>query len=144
MNWGYKILLVYIIFVAGIGVLIYKSTGINTDLVTTDYYEKELKYQQKIDEMKRTNALSSTLQCKVDNNQIVILFPEEMKGKETTANILLYCPSDKKKDISLDSRTSDGSIKMPINPQNKGAHELKVSWQTNGLSYYSEEKLFIQ
>ena len=51
MNWGYKILLVFAVFVAGILFLVYKSSNQKMDLVTTDYYEKELKYQQKIDAM---------------------------------------------------------------------------------------------
>ena len=50
MNWGYKILMVYVIFIAGILLLVFKSSSQNQDLVTEDYYEQELKYQQKIDE----------------------------------------------------------------------------------------------
>ena len=46
MNWGYKILTVYIIFIAGILFLVFKSSNQNQDLVTKDYYEQELKYQQ--------------------------------------------------------------------------------------------------
>ena len=59
MNWGYKILMVYILFVAGIMVMVFMSSTQNTDLVTTDYYEKELVYQQKIDQISRTSALSA-------------------------------------------------------------------------------------
>ena len=46
MNWGYKIILVYVLFVAGIVFLVVRSSMENTDLVTSDYYEKELKYQR--------------------------------------------------------------------------------------------------
>ena len=59
MNWGYKILTVYIIFIAGILLLVFKSSTQNQDLVTKDYYEQELKYQQVIDATERANALSS-------------------------------------------------------------------------------------
>ena len=50
MNWGYKIMIVYLVFVAGIAVMVYNSAMQNIDLVTPDYYAKELKYQEKIDE----------------------------------------------------------------------------------------------
>ena len=56
MNWGYKILLVYLIFILGILFMVFKSSTQKTDLVTTDYYAKELKYQEKIDEMKQVVA----------------------------------------------------------------------------------------
>ena len=43
MNWGYKIVLVYIVFITGIVTLVYKSSAQNQDLVVNDYYEQELK-----------------------------------------------------------------------------------------------------
>ena len=61
MNWGYKILLVYVVFVAGIMFLVFKSSSQKMDLVTTDYYAKELKYQQKIDAMNKVQKLSDTV-----------------------------------------------------------------------------------
>jgi hypothetical protein len=49
MSWGKGIILVFVVFVLGIGVLVYRSMTKNIDLVTTNYYEKELKYQEQID-----------------------------------------------------------------------------------------------
>jgi hypothetical protein len=61
MNWGYKILFVYAIFITGILFMVFKSATQKMDLVTPDYYAKELKYQEKIDESNRVNALSEEL-----------------------------------------------------------------------------------
>ena len=61
MNWGYKILIVYIVFIAGIVTLVYKSSVQNQDLVVNDYYDQELKYQDKIDAVLRTNNLKSAV-----------------------------------------------------------------------------------
>ncbi len=85
MNWGYKILFVYLFFIAGILVLVYKSSSQKVDLVTKDYYQKELKYEQKIDEAERAQSLSSPLQYEVNHNKVSIYFPEEMRGKKITA-----------------------------------------------------------
>ena len=43
MSWGTKILIVFILFVGGILFMVIKSSIQKTDLVTTDYYAKELK-----------------------------------------------------------------------------------------------------
>jgi len=40
MNWGYKILFVYIAFVAGILAMVFGSSSQKVDLVTPDYYAK--------------------------------------------------------------------------------------------------------
>lgn len=75
MNWGYKILTVYIIFVAGILFLVFKSSFQKQDLVVHDYYEQELKFQQRIDETERANALSADVKYLIREKEIIISFP---------------------------------------------------------------------
>ena len=77
MNWGYKILVVYIVFVLAILFMVFKSSMQKTDLVTTDYYAKELKYQQKIDEIKRADALSAPVKYEIKDNELIIVFPKD-------------------------------------------------------------------
>ena len=57
LSWGYKIAFVYIIFVAGIGFLVFKASSQKFDLVTKDYYDQELKYQEVIDQAANTAML---------------------------------------------------------------------------------------
>ena len=45
INWGWRIVILYSGFVLLILFLVYKTTTVNDDLVTTDYYAKELKFQ---------------------------------------------------------------------------------------------------
>ena len=99
MNWGYKILLVYAVFVSGIMFLVFKSSSQKVDLVTTDYYAKELKYQQKINAMNRVQDLSDTVKYEMDKGKLIIEFPKDFSGTKVTGNVVLYCPSDENKDI---------------------------------------------
>ena len=99
MNWGNKILIVYIVFVSGIGFMVYKASTQNADLVTTGYYAKELKYQEKIDEVKRVSALSAPVEFTIKDNTLTIQFPKDFAGKQLAGEVVLYCPSDEKKDI---------------------------------------------
>ena len=142
MNWGYKILMVYAFFVAGILFLVFKSSSQKMDLVTTDYYEKELKYQQKIDETNRVNALSAQVSCEIKNGDLIIIFPKDFAGKNVTGEATLYCPSDEDKDATQKFNILDTALIVPI-PSKKNAYELHLSWQANGLNYYYEKKIFI-
>lgn len=143
MNWGYKILTVYIIFVVGILFLVFKSSSQNQDLVTTDYYEQELKYQQKIDETERANALSTEVKYEIGNQEINISFPGEMNGKKLSANVLLYCTADKSKDIEKEMTTENAQLHIALPAANKGLHELRINWTANGTSYYYQHKIMI-
>jgi nitrogen fixation protein FixH len=143
MNWGTKILIVYIAFVLGIIFMVYKSSTQNTDLVTTDYYTKELKYQDKIDEGKRVAALSDSVAYSIKNNALTIQFPKDFAGRQLAGEALLYCPSDENKDLKKSFKLKDESLQMQIPAGRKGLFELHLSWQDGSVTYYIEKKIII-
>lgn len=143
MNWGAKIVAVYILFIAGILFMVFKSSNQKTDLVTGNYYEKELKYQEKIDEMNRVVALSAPVEFNIEGGELVIRFPKDFEGKKLTGEAVLYCPSDEKKDLKNSFTLQDEPLKISIPAINTGLHELHLSWQENGVTYYFEKKIFI-
>ena len=144
MNWGTKIAVIFGVFVAGILFMVLKSSQQNIDLVTPDYYEQELKYQDVIEASRRTAALGKTITFSLKDDMIDIVFPEEMRGQEIKGMVWLYCMADQQKDLKRDFTTSSGLFHMPYNAFNKGNYALKVSWQAAGLTYYHEQKLIIQ
>lgn len=143
MNWGYKIIIVYVIFVAGILFLVIKASTQKTDLVTADYYAQELKYQDKIDQQKRSDALSAPVQFRIKDKQLIISFPEELKGKKIDGSVILYCPADENKDVKQNFSVLDTDLIVQIPEQNKGYHTLQLSWIVQGVNYYVEKKIFI-
>lgn len=144
MNWGYRIILVYIIFISGIVYMVVRASAQKTDLVRTDYYEEELKYQETIDATENANALTARLQCTVKNDTMYLLFPEEMKNTAVSSKLWLYCIADEDKDIKLTAETTTGQIALPLPAANKGMHDMKVNWTANGKSYYFEEKILLK
>jgi len=143
MNWGAKIVVVYVVFIAGILFMVFKSSSEKADLVTDDYYAKELKYQEKIDEMNRVSALSTEVAVVIKDNELIVLFPKDFLGKRLIGEAVLYCPSDEKKDFKNNFSLQDEPLKISIPAKNKGLHELHLSWQDGGVTYYFEKKIFI-
>jgi len=143
MSWGYKILIVYAAFVAGILFLVFKSSSQKMDLVTTDYYAKELKYQEKIDQTNRVSSLSAPVTYGIKNNELIILFPKDFSGKKLTGEAILYCPSDEDKDVKQNFTIQDAPLIVSIPSINKTEYELHLNWQADGLSYYFEKKIII-
>ncbi len=143
MNWGYKILAVYGLFVAGIMFMVFKSSNQKFDLVTEDYYAKELKFQQQIDATARTSALSEPVKTTVKDNQLLVQFPKDLAGKQIKGQIQLYYAADKSKDVVNDFTAESNTAVMKIPVANKGQHELHLQWTADGVSYYYEEKIFL-
>lgn len=143
MSWGYKILFVYLAFVAGIAVVVIKSSNDKIDLVTKDYYAKELKYQDRIDALKRTKALSSQLQYEVKDNKVFITLPAVFESKEVNGDILLYYAADDNKDVKKAFTSSNRTTAIDLPAAAKGSYHLQVSWVCEGYAYYFEENLFL-
>ncbi|MES2849672.1 MAG: FixH family protein [Bacteroidota bacterium] len=143
MNWGYKILIVYLAFVAGIVVMVVKSSTQKIDLVTQDYYTKELKYQERIDAVKRTEALSSKVKYEVKNGKVVITLPAAFDLKAVNGNVLLYYAADNSKDVTKDFTTNNRTITIELPITAKGPYQLQISWISEGHAFYFEENLFL-
>lgn len=142
MNWGYKILVVYVVFVAGILFMVFKSSGEKTDLVTSDYYAQELKFQDKIDQEKHTQALSGPIRYELRGEQLVVYFPTDFRGKKITGTITIYCPADQNLDVQKGFMVTDSPVTIGIPSGIINAFELQIDWQAEGVDYYFKEKIY--
>lgn len=144
MNWGKKILAAYLLFVSGILVMVVKSMNQDQELVTTDYYAQELKYQQRIEDIKRTEALSASIELTSENNLLLVGIPKDMEQKSGTGTITVYCPNDQSKDLKRNFSFSGKNLTISVPYESKGNRYVKVSWTCDGHSYYAEKNIFIQ
>jgi|694.fasta_scaffold54860_5 hypothetical protein len=143
IGWGYRITFVYLLFVCGILFLVLQSSRQRVDLVSDEYYEEEVRYQQRIDESRRADALSEKPKLQLAENSISVLLPAEFEGRQAAVKAHLYCPADSRRDIILETATDRRSLRLDWKGQRRGLHILKLNWSADGVSYYSEENIFI-
>lgn len=139
-NWGTKITLVYLLFVAGIMFLVLQSSRQKIDLVTPDYYEQEIKYQERIDQSKRADALSGKQTVQRQGDSLVIKFPDEQTTKNIKGHIWVYYPADESLDVKADIQTANGVawLILPANEKRSGMSIVKTNWTCEGVDYYTE------
>ncbi len=142
LSWGYIITFGYTSFVAGIGLLVYKASSQKFDLVTKDYYEQELKYQQIIDQSTNTSKLSAAVSVEKSTSELKVGFPAEMKDKKKKIDFYLYYPADAKRDFRKSFELNENEFAQPLPEAMKGMYELKLSWEVDSIKYYFEKKLF--
>jgi len=142
LSWGYKIMFVYIAFVAGMGFLVFKASSQKFDLVTKDYYDQELKYQQVIDQAANSSRLSAPVSVERNEGELKLSFPDEMKNKKKLVDFYLYYAADAKKDFRRSFELNENELVQALPVGMKGMYELKLSWETEGIKYYFEKKLF--
>lgn len=142
INWGYKIAAVYLLFVTGILYLVFRATKEHYDLVTEDYYGAELKYQTVIDQKARVAALSAPPKVGVEDGSLLVQLPAEFNGKTCTGELYLYCPSDERNDLRRSFRVTNAVFSLTLPGDVEGLFDIKLSWSSNGETYYHEQKEF--
>ena len=133
---------VYIAFVAGMGFLVFKASTQKFDLVTKDYYEQELKYQQVIDQSANSSRLSAPVTIERKEGELTISFPDEMKNIKKRIDFYLYYAADAKKDFRKSFVINENKLAQALPIGMKGMYELKLLWEAEGVKYYFEKKLF--
>jgi hypothetical protein len=135
MNWGVGIAIVYILFVLGMLTLVFKSRSQKIDLVTENYYQQELAYQEEIDAKQRVEDSGCMPVIQKKSNQYQIQIPGS-KGNPIQGSLLAYCPSNKKEDrlISL-KPTNDGQWLLDLESLSPSQYILKLHWSKGGEIY---------
>jgi hypothetical protein len=141
MNWGHKIIIVFVLFAAGILTMVTKSMRTRIDLVTPDYYGEELKYQQVIDGRKQAMNLSSPVIISQEENTVTLAFPKEMQNIPLTGKVLFYRASDSGQDVTVPLKT--GLLTLDKNRLHKGSYRVQVQWEANGKKYFQENAMMV-
>jgi hypothetical protein len=144
INWGKKLIIVYSVFVLGMGFMVYQCTLQKTDMVTSNYYEKELKYQEVINGLQNANNLATAISIvQIDPASITLTMPAE--ALQAKGSVEFYRPSDASKDFSAALLTDDnGKQFFDRGKFIDGLYKVKVNWEKDGRQFYAEQSLFIQ
>jgi hypothetical protein len=139
-NWGTGIIFVYSGFVVFMLGMVFLCTRQHFDLVTSDYYEQELKYQQVIDGQNNEIALEKQTTVLMGEKLVTVTLPMDNINGE--GQVLFYKPDNAKFDIiiPLEGRTE---INVPLSQLAKGTYKVKASWLHDGKPYFNEQSLYV-
>lgn len=99
MNWGKSITLVMISFVAFITILIVIIMSNRIDLVSEDYYQKEIFFGDEITAKTNWNKLADNVQFQSNKEHVIVNLPK-IDGV-TDFDLKLKRPNDNKQDLAF-------------------------------------------
>lgn len=144
MNWGKGITLVLICFIGFIGSLVYLTFTKNADLVSENYYENELKYDQDKSEKANFTALNSDIQIDKVEDGLIFQFPSEIVDLKS-GSIIFYRPDQKIYDRSFDIELATGNTQaLEYSNFVDGYYDISIRWedQNNKAYIYESSILF--
>lgn len=145
MNWGYRVAILYFGFASLIGFLVVRSLNEDIDLVTPDYYEKELQYDSRLASTERNLALSNPAAIWCDANGIRLELPADFDPSKITGTIQLFRPSDMKLDFTVAIDSKQGLIqKVDRNNLVAGMYRVKAEFVYQSESYFLEKQVIVR
>ena len=109
------------------------------DIVTENYYEKELKYQDQLDKVTRTRALIKAMEITNTGKELIIKFPNVPDRNQGKDFISLYRPSDNTKDVKIKVLTDTSKTQIvSLERITKGYWKVQINWTSGGAEYYFE------
>jgi nitrogen fixation protein FixH len=144
-NWGWKIAVLYSSFVCFMLFLGYMASREKVELVSNNYYEEELKYQDHIDKMALTDSLHVKPDWQVTGNKIAMSFPEKNGSESISGNIRFYCPSDEKRDFSMPfSTVPNKQLSVTSDKLRHGTYKMQIDWRQGKSDFYTEGIVTVQ
>lgn len=136
MNWAKGIILSFVLFIVFIGSMVFIMMKQDVSLVTNNYYQMELAYQNQLNRKNNALMLDKMPMVKVmDGRQMEIVFPYELKAEKI--KVQLYRPVDEKLDeqhwfaVSKNNR-----LNFRLQHHLPGACRVRIWWQMGGREYY--------
>jgi hypothetical protein len=143
-SWGTGILIFIIVFILLNGVVILFSLNQKVDLVTTNYYEKELKFQQDIDKQNNALPIADSIQITVNDAIIQITFPVEHANQIENGNLFFYRPSDSKLDFKIELKLNkNGEQLFDAKTFVKGLWNVTFEWEENKRGYQITKSFYV-
>lgn len=144
MNWGYRIVLAFGAGVAFILFLVWKTMQVDIEMVESNYYEKELALNGKLEATANANALINKVGVIKKDGLVMITIDSALSATITNAEVHFYNPASEKSDKKWPLASSNNGVyAFPVSSFNKGKYIAKISFTSGEKNYYTEEVIFI-
>lgn len=143
-NWGHGITIAIIICMAGLLTPVYLSMQQDIEMVTEEYYAKELLYEKDIQKIKNFKELKEDIVIRMEDS-VYVQFPAYFnKSALPNGKITFYRPSNEILDVKADLKLNDSLyMAFPVSKFRKGKYEVIIDWKHEEKPYLLKQAFII-
>lgn len=147
INWGTGIVIAFALFMSFILYFVFKvqsDSKYDNELVTEEYYKKEIRVQSDIQNVQNANDLKVKVVIANTEKGVQITFPKDLDFKKIKGTVSLYRPSNQKLDFETSISLSSPDLLIPKNNLVGGLWDITVEWNYDGKTYLNKEEIYFQ
>ncbi len=140
MNWGKGIAIALGAFVIFILVLAIKLMSTNVDLVTPDYYDREINYSQEMDAVQNSEDLKEKIALNSIEGYLAIRIPDDLNVKNLEVKLI------RNNNDKLDRNYKIANTKTFLIDKKElvaGRYDAELLYTINGEKYMQKEKIYL-
>jgi hypothetical protein len=145
--WAIGITVVIVVFLIATITLVIVISQQDYSLVTENYYEKDLTYQQEIDTRVRTRDLAEKPVIALDRaaKSCSITFPARAQYDDVQGTVTFFRISSARSDHIVPLQlNSSGAQHISVSGLQAGQWILKLRWKEEEREYFMEERMYLQ
>ena len=143
-NWGTGLvvgMLAFMTFILYLVITMSTNKKYSHDLVTEEYYAKEIAYQNEIDAETNTYNLKEEIIGKKTTEGWLLTFPKELEPSKINGKVFLYRPSNQKLDFDFPIVLSGYNLLIPDKHLIDGRWNITIEWDYENKSYLYKKSI---
>ena len=144
INWGTGIVIGMALFISFIMYLVINmltDKKFDHDLVTEEYYQEELHYQEEINAETNAFSLEENITDRRVKDGWLIEFPENLELSKISGNLNFYRPSNEKLDFNIPLELTSHQVFIKDEQLLKGRWNINIHWEYEETPYLYKNEI---
>lgn len=144
INWGTGVVIAFGLFMTFILYFVFKvqsDSQYDHEMVTEEYYKKELGFQEQLDKSQHAYDLKEKLTVTSQNGGLLINFPKSFDHTKIKGKVSLYRPSNQKLDFEIPISLSNSNLLVPKTDLVGGRWDITIDWEYEGIGYLNKQQV---
>lgn len=139
--WPYGVIAFFVLLFCGMAAVVVIAATHQDSMVSENYYEQELKFQNQIDSSARATKCGARIDVDTVAMKLLVTVPADQWEENFSGAIDLYRPSSPALDRSFGFQPGRGGVQA-INISNlvTGLWLVRAAWTAHGTNYFLEQK----
>jgi len=140
--WPYGIIAFFVLLICALATVVVIASTHRESMVSENYYEQELKFQDQIDGAARAQKCGAQVKLDASTGKLILNIPPAQLAQQFSGAIQFYRPSSPTLDREFPlTPNHDGSQALDVSKLVAGLWHVRVSWIANGQEYLLEQKI---
>jgi len=140
--WPYGIMVFFALLFCGMATVVAITVTHRETMVSENYYEDELKFQDQIDSAARAQKAGASIRLDANIGKLLVAVPAGQLAQNFSGAIEFYRPSASELDCELPfGPQADGLQTVDVSKFAAGPWRIRVKWNAGGQEYFLEQKI---